>query len=466
VTHDRNIYSRLSPIPGEPDCCDVEVNGGLVNFVFHVSRLFLSRRKLDSHVSVEWCVATTSVAPDEVMLPANRLPPTNVDWRSNSSLDTLRKRLQDYYDSDKKSGIPWMSIVQWAAGRVDEFITTVGDLQAATHIEHVKPEYLIQPAWPAGGVTMWYGQGETGKGQLATAAAVCLCAGYNWANLRTKTLGRGLIYVDYEDSYDEFSVRVSRIANALGVPPPPKLRRFDPKGRMFADIADQLKGKIEADGGADGLLVDSAIPAVAGQANDAEPVGALFAAFSWIGLPVLLLGHETKDGGADQAPFGSQIWRTLSRMTVNFQASQEVQKTVEGFWIKDVLLRCTKANNVRRFSPLAFRLTFTDDDSTTSEAHSGALFDRPLAQTWVRQIETSTVSVELHNKLPLKDRLRAFLREQSEPITISDIAKGTGVDGRHIAETFRRNPSLFRSEGGGKGRGNAATWQVIEAKSA
>jgi len=448
-------------VPGEPDACDVEVSAGSVIFIFHTSRLFLSRRKLEGHVAVDWR-SPAGMDPRTIGLPMGRLAPTNVDWRSNSSLDTQRKRLQEYYDPEKKFGFPWMQIIQWAAERVDEFVTMAGDFEVAAHYDYVEPHYLIRPIWPGNGATVWFGQGETCKGVLAVASGVALATGKHLAGLRCEGQKAGIIYVDYEDDFEEFSIRVSRYINGLNLPIPAKLRRFDARGRLFTDIADQLKAKIKADGGADAVIIDSALPAVGGEAVQPEPVGAFFNSLDWLGMPALIIAHENRQGN-DEFPFGSQLWRTRARMNVNFQAGEE-GKTTEGNFCRDVLLRCTKANNVRRFTPLAFRVEFSDDEAM-SGAHTGAPIDRPLARTWLSQIDPTQVSPDLAGKLPPLRRLIAYVRENpGQPL--SEVAKGAELNPLIARNLLTRNPSIFVSEGGSRGRGNASTWKVIEAASA
>ncbi len=206
-------------------------------------------------------------------------------------METFRRQLQSYFDPSKTLDLPWTQIIQMAAHRVNQFMAQAGDLEEASYVDKVTPNYLIHPLWPASKrPTIWYGQGETGKGQMAIGSAVALCYGGNLAGLRGKTLSRGLVYVDYEDDFDEFSVRVSRIVNSLNYEVPPNLRRFDPRGRLFVDIADQLKAKIAASGGADGVIIDSALPATGGDANAPEPVGAFFNALAWLNVPALVTG--------------------------------------------------------------------------------------------------------------------------------------------------------------------------------
>ena len=370
-------------------------------------------------------------------------------------METFRRQLQSYFDPSKTLDLPWTQIIQMAAHRVNQFMAQAGDLEEASYVDKVTPNYLIHPLWPASKrPTIWYGQGETGKGQMAIGGAVALCCGGNLAGLRGKTLSRGLVYVDYEDDFDEFSVRVSRIVNSLNYEVPPNLRRFDPRGRLFVDIADQLKAKIAASGGADGVIIDSALPATGGDANAPEPVGAFFNALAWLNVPALVIAHETKMGN-DAFPFGSQLWRTEACMTVNFQASPEASVDTSGHYVRDVLLRCTKANNVRRFQPLAFQLVFTDDEA------QGAPSVRPLASTWIRQIDPATVSIELQGKLSPLTQLVAHLRTNPDS-TVKEMVEVTGIDRGKVVRQLNGNPSVFASGGGGQGRGHEAKWTLIQ----
>lgn len=450
--------TRLWTLDGEPDACDVAVNAGPVTFVFHVTRLFLQRRKLECHLAVDWLPTAPGVDRRALDMPPIGTSPVNLDWRSNSSLDTLRRNLQAYYDPEGSTRAPrfaWPQILQLAAQRVNQFALSPSDFEEANHVEISPAEYLVKPFWPARGVTIWFGQGETNKGYMALGVATAMLYDANFAGLRTRQRNH-VYYVDYEEpSKEEFDVRVSRLANGLEVLAAP-IKRFNPRGRLFIDTADALRAKIAADGGRSDnacLIIDSALPAVGGEAKDPEPVGAFFNAVHYIGLPTLLIAHDTKEGN-EEAPFGSVFWRNLARMCVNFQASTEPGR-ISGDFVRDVLLRCTKANNVPRFSPLAFQVVFSDDDATM-----GAPSARPNARTWIRQIDPITVSLELQAKLPVLRRLVAFLRA-SPGAPVKAIADATGVSADTVYKTLVRNPSVFQAEGGGRGHGNIANWTVV-----
>lgn len=453
--------TRLLPIEGEPDACDVLVANGPVVWVFHFSRIVPQYGKLHALTGVEWTPVSEDASRTSQGLPLAGFSPIHVDWRSGSSIDSFERRVRSYFDKTKTLDIPWPQIMQFAVQRLNEFIFQVGDLQPADWIEKVSPaEYLVYPLWPRSNrPVVWYGQGETGKGMLAIGSAFCACYGINFSGLRTQSLSKGIVYVDYEDSFEEFSVRVSRFAAGMGMAPVPTLRRFDPQGRLFVDIADQLKGKVAALGGTDGYIIDSAIPACGGDVNKPEPVGAFFSSAARLAKPVNVIAHETKESSGDY-PFGSNLWRTSAAMTVHFSGSAEPYQNNRGHWIRDILLTCTKANNVKRFSPLAFQLVFTDDEV------QGAPDRRPdQASTWIQQIAPASVSLDLQSKLPPLQRLSAYLKGQ-DGLTLKEISDGTGLSIKQASGYLSRYPHLFSAEGGGRGKGNAARWRVLEGSAA
>lgn len=444
---------RLVPFDDEPDACEVYVQTGVVIWVFRISRIVPKYSALESFVALEWEPANAN-QPD-VGLPQRKVAPLHVNWRSGSSLDSLERRLRGTYDPKKRLELAFSDILQIVAEKLNEFIFDAGDLRSVEYNENSpRPTYLVHPIWPKSTrPVVWFGQGETMKGTLAVAAAMSACNGVNMATMRTETLSRGIAYVDYEDTYEEFERRVSRYSAGLGILPNGLLRHFDPRGRLFIDVVEQVKGKVKAIGGVDAYIIDSAIPACGGDVNKPEPVGAFFAALASLGKPAIIIAHENKDGN-DEFPFGSQLWRTEPSMNVNFQAGADPRQDTDGNWVRDVLLRCTKSNNVPRFKPLAFQAIFTDDESG-----NGTKNGRPDA-TWIRQINPTTVSLDLHAKLPPLQRLVAIMKDSGET-TVKELSEASQLSYKTTAALLARNLNTFVSEGGGKGKGNAATWRLV-----
>lgn len=446
--------AKLFPVEEEPDSCDIYVQNGPVVWIFHVSRVVPKYGALDSLAGVDWEAVNPS--QPETGLPRRRVAPMHVNWRSGSSIESFERRLRGYFDPTKKLGLPWGELLQAVAEKLDEFIYQGGQLRSGEWQENVPPrEYIIYPIWPKSTrPVVWFGQGETLKGTIAVGAGFSACNGINFANLRTQDLRKGIVYVDYEDDFEEFSRRMSRYANGLDVAPNELFYHFDPRGRLFIDVIEQLKGMVKKLGGVDGYMIDSAIPACGGDVNKPEPVGAFFHALASLRTPSVILAHETKEGN-DDFPFGSQLWRTEPAMNVNFQTGADgARKDIHGNWVRDVLLRCKKANNVPRFQPLAFQAEFTDDESP------GPRIARP-ASTWIRQIAPTTVSLDLQGKLPPLQRIIATMKG-APAMLAKDIAEATGLPLKDVQNHLARNSRLFMSEGGGRGRGNAAHWLLIE----
>lgn len=456
--------TRLVKVPDEADACDVFVREGPVVWIFHFTRVQPDYAHLHANVGVEWITTASGERRESMGMPMAGIRPIHTDWRSGSSIDSFERRLRQYFDPTKKLGISFTQIVQFAAQRLDEFILQAGDLEEPSFIESsglLVKQYLIRPIWPESlRPVIWYGQGEAGKGVMAVGAGVSLCYGIAFANLRTTQMSRGLVYVDYEDSFDEFNVRVNRFCNGIDKAPINTLRRFDPHGRLFIDIVHTLKAKVAAIGGCDGYIIDSAIPACGGDVIKPEPVGAFFQALAILGKPAIVIGHETKDSPTSaDAPFGSQLWRTSSAMTVNFQGSNEPRQDLAGNWVRDLVVRCTKANNVPRFSPLAFQLAFTPDGS---DERSPELFKAGTpSATWVRQVNPTEVSLDLQSRLSPIQQLIGALRGGRE-LTVKELIDQTSLTAKQIAHTTDRHREVFASEGGGRGAGNAARWRLLQ----
>lgn len=449
--------SQLFVVEGEPDACDVYVREGEVVWIVHVSRIVMSYGHLHSLTALDWLPEKDDAARESFGMPMTAMSRRHLDWYSGSSMESFERAARGYFEgrksNRKNSTIGFDRIIQLAAARLQEFILQTGDLEEPTEVEYtarMESEYLIYPVWPKSNrPVVWFGQGETGKGMMSVAAAFCLCYGEKLAGLHVKSQGRGGVYVDYEDEYSELNWRHNRIARGMDMVIAPNLRRFDPKSRLFVDIVESLKAKVEAMGGTDFYVIDSAIPACGGDVLKPEPVGAFFRAVQFLDKPVLIIAHETKEtreSDSAASPFGSQLWRTAPAMNVNFQGSSEPRQEQDGRWARDILLRCTKANNVPRFQPLAFQLVFSEDPKP---GQPRALQTGPAA-TWIRQISPTTVSVDLQEKLPPLQRMVAALKGRE--LTVTEMAETTGMPRKTIDTYARRHSGLFVITGGGRGK--------------
>src|SRR5690348_6552699 len=115
------LTTRLLPVDGEPDACDVAVVNGPLVWLFHFSRIVPQYGKLHALTGLEW----EPIAPGEPRqnheIPSAGFSPIHVDWRSGSSIDSFERRVRSYFDKGKRLDLPWPQIMQFASQRLNEF---------------------------------------------------------------------------------------------------------------------------------------------------------------------------------------------------------------------------------------------------------------------------------------------------------------------------------------------------------
>src|SRR4030095_8478249 len=84
-----------------------------------------------------------------------------------------------------------------------------------------EPPDLVEHLIPAQAITLLYGLGGTGKGWLATFAAVCLATGTPLAGFGTNRAT--VLYLDWEDHKEILDRRIVRVRDGLGLAEPPTL---------------------------------------------------------------------------------------------------------------------------------------------------------------------------------------------------------------------------------------------------
>lgn len=206
------------------------------------------------------------------------------------------------------------------------------------------------------GVTIWFAPGSSGKGWLALLASLAVAAGVPFLGHETR---RGpVLYLDYEDSEQESAARRDRLIRgmaATGGIGGSFFHWMPGRGLPLLDQIEAVRREIDRIG-AELLVVDSALFALGGNPNDAEPVGRFMNALNTLGVAVLLIAHNTKVDDQEH-PFGSIFWHTSARATwyakrVDSEDTPDIQ----------VALLPKKANRSRRQKPLGAEMRFEDPD--------------------------------------------------------------------------------------------------------
>lgn len=199
------------------------------------------------------------------------------------------------------------------------------DLAALAEREVKPPKFIIKDWLPAGEVTLFAGDGGTGKSAIALNLAVAIAMGYEFHSLQTSQ--RKVAYLSFEDKEETLHWRLSRICAAYGLDLTDLadvLQIYD--GTTVADAwyattsgaagltpaFEQMRNRL-AD--ADVVFVDGSSDVFAGNENDRAQVKAFLRGLRTLTHSdgaVVLLAHVDKNGsktGAESLGYsGSSGW--------------------------------------------------------------------------------------------------------------------------------------------------------------
>src|SRR4051794_23045060 len=107
--------TRLVPVKGEPDACDIVVTTGPIAWIFRVSRIVMRYDGLHTLTGVEWMPADLKASREGAGLPLAGFSPMHLDWRSGSNVDAFERRLQRYFEPNiapRNCSYPWAAMLQ------------------------------------------------------------------------------------------------------------------------------------------------------------------------------------------------------------------------------------------------------------------------------------------------------------------------------------------------------------------
>jgi len=298
-------------------------------------------------------------------------------------------------------------------------------------------EVISQILWQ-GTPCIIYGAGGIGKSLVGLNLIQGLHSGFAVAGL--ETMQQNALWLDWETTRNLAYWRNSEILRGRGIEagrwPDPE-RPESPRGRMvfYREMVGSLSDNVEtvADEverfNIGTVLVDSAIPACGGSAEETKSVQDFYTALRAIkpadrDLSTLIIAHVTKEStnsSATATPFGSTVWKDRARDTFELKASQ-----LRNAAYSDFALHHRKSNMGPLHDPLGFRLTWAD--GCTIEA---------------LDIQSNA---ELVAGLPISERARIAIGETG-PMTTEALAEVLDSPRSTVASSLSRD-HRFASQNG------------------
>ena len=277
---------------------------------------------------------------------------------SNSARESFVRQLKEAFIGTK---IGWGLALSQACEVLESTLRQSSEVHTFTDELFPETQYLIRPFIADEGTTIIFGDGGTGKTYITLRMAVSLATNTPFLGVEPSKEVNTL-FVDYESTHSNWSSRVTKLLNGIaGLMPQdrekakerlfyfaPQTAIKDAKYELLKTIREKKIGLV---------IIDSAVSACGGEPENAGIAAQMFNTMVRLGVPVLLIAHETKDtNGKNKKPFGSTFWHNFARNTWNVSKDQDL-----GDSAIHVGLFHRKCNNDRLYPPRSARIYFGDN---------------------------------------------------------------------------------------------------------
>jgi len=396
-----------------------------------------------------WCEAQAWVIIKDDLKSV--IPPSRTNLMNGSRGGSGWKSLVSTLE-DMSSEIRWDEAVATAVEAAIELYRT-GDREIA--LEYIGADrghpFLLEPFIASSGVSVFYGEGGTGKSLIALGMSASIASGLPIFGQYPRKVGP-VVYFDYEDDNSVHSERLEAILKQTGELKYPIYHRS-----LIAKVSQSQATMRRTIGetGAVMAVLDSIGMGRGGNANTAEDTIRLFRALRSLEVPVLAIDHVTKEdkrSGEAITPYGSVYTINSARL---LWGGVEVEGTTKP-GVKNINLINTKANRTALSEPLGLEVTYKNkEDSATNtrwlEEVTFEMFDRWWGTTtpdvWQRvsgflmiNPDTQWTIAELSLSMDIdKPAIEKALQRHNKEITRTKVGRAYGYQ---LTDKIRRQLEL------------------------
>lgn len=329
------------------------VSGGVLTFTFSDFSI--------SGTTIRTALHVYSSLPGQGGLPYS----SDLNLGSPSAREGVRREIEQFFGQSGKES-PWTRALSFACSSAGDAWLNIDHSVDLRNVDS-PPErlFLVERTIPYGVGSILFGMGGHGKSYVGGDILAHVLHGRAWQ-------GRGVMQqeavgvLDFEDSQEEWKLRIQELCLGAGLPFDERVFRYIPgrgvplyeqRQRLFRMIEEHHLGA---------LLIDSAASASGGdllEVGAAAKLTSTLTEFGRRGCTSLLIAHNTKAQDS-QYPYGNIMWHNLVRSTHYIEAVQD-----EGSLVLDALIHNRKSNRGKQ-RPISVRMTFP-------EASGGAVVIAP-----------------------------------------------------------------------------------------
>ena len=275
--------------------------------------------------------------------------------------------------------------------------------------------------------TLIYADGGTGKSMFTVALAMSVASGINIIpELEVnESTGGSVIYLDWEAELEDHDDRTQWICNGLDSNKWSvndfNIHYIRCRTSIF-QMQVQIQKQIE-ETGAQLLVIDSLVPAVDSDANDADTARRFYQVLRSLDIPSLIISHTTKNPGdvdSKAKPFGSAYWWNQARSVWEIRKEQSA-----GDNYTDLAIINRKSNNWSIVEPIGVRMITEDMQSSEPKVT-------------FEPITLATQNNSLSKVVPIKARIMSLLNGTIEGMSVKDIADELEENMDSVRQSLRR----------------------------
>lgn len=369
--------------------------------------------------------------------PQTVIPPSRTNLMNSGKAGSGWKGLAQTL-SELATQVRWDEAIGEAVDRAIEVYRN-GERETAlksTKLDLGHP-YLLEPFIASSGVSVFYGEGGTGKSLIALGLAVSVASGFPIFGHTPHTVGP-VVYFDYEDDASVHEERLAAILRGTGAELQHPIYHRPLVAKVSSSQASMRRSI--GDTGAVLSVLDSIGMGRGGNANTAEDTVRMFRALRSLGVPTLAIDHVTKEDkreGSTITPYGSVYTINSARLLWGAVVADGPTTDTR----KYLNLKNTKANRVAIHDPLGMSIDYHNRIEGKSRWLEEVGFET-YDQWWTTQTPDTWELIFAH-----------MVSHPEEPFTINELELLVDASRSAIEKALQRNEkSLVKTK---RGRANA-----------
>lgn len=381
-----------------------------------------------------WCEARALVMAEGEMHTV--IPPSRTNLMNATKGGSGWKGLAQTL-SEMASSVHWDEAMAEGVQHAIEVFRT-GERETALRTSDIDGghPFLLEPFIASSGVSVFYGEGGTGKSLIALALAVAIAADYPIFGQYPQQAGP-VVYFDYEDDNSVHEERLTAILRSQDI----KLKHPIYHRSLVAKVSQSQASmrRSISERGAVLSILDSIGMGRGGNANTAEDTVRMFRALRSLDVPTLAIDHvnkEDKRSGEVISPYGSVYTINSARMLWGAVAAPNLTTATKKF----LNLTNTKANRVAIHDPIGMSIAYQNQRDDTHHTR------------WLDKVDFEVFDEWWSSKEPEAfDTIKHYMElHPMERYSISEMATFIDLPRTTVEKAIQRNSKLLKKEKRGR----------------